>query len=196
MPHAHSRMRACLAMFERAPWASSSPVYRALRRANPRPAPRRLQREELLHKTIHDITHPWTRREPARVDDMVAGVRDQIEFEKRYLRKDAVIGCATPSQGAGADGEPRYVGPWEALRSVARRAGALREQEALRDQRTLLAEAQKPPGWVLGGTPRARVIGPTSSTASTASRSRASSPLSRRTWSACIRRIGSVSAQP
>jgi two-component system sensor histidine kinase UhpB len=67
---------------------------------------------ELLQKTIHDVTHSEDKGENRRVfDDMVAGVRDQIEFEKRYLRKDGRVIWVrnTVAKVPGEDGEPRYV---------------------------------------------------------------------------------------
>jgi PAS domain S-box-containing protein len=67
---------------------------------------------ELLQKTIHDVTHPEDKGENRRVfDDMVAGVRDQIELEKRYLRKDGRVIWVrnTVAKIPGDDGAPRYV---------------------------------------------------------------------------------------
>ena len=104
--------------------------------------------EELLDRTIHDVTHPLDKSENRRVfDDVTAGVRDQIEFEKRYLRKDGRVIWVrnTVAKLPGADGEPRYVVAMVEDITVRRHAEheLAGEQEALRDQRTLLAEAQK-----------------------------------------------------
>src|SRR5258705_12832959 len=78
---------------------------------------------------------------------MLAGGRDQIEFEKRYLRKDgSVIWVRTTvAKVPGEDGEPRYVVAM--VEDITERRHAEQEladeQEVLRSQRTLLAEAQK-----------------------------------------------------
>lgn len=104
--------------------------------------------DELLQRTIHDVTHPQDKSENHRVfDDMSAGVRDQIEFEKRYLRKDGRVIWVrnTVARLPDADGEPRHVIVMVEDITVRRHAEheLASEQEALRDQRTLLAEAQK-----------------------------------------------------
>src|SRR5712671_763020 len=101
-------------MFERAPHGiAMTDLSGRYVRANP--AFLRLlgySERELLQKTIHDVTHPEDKGESRRAfDDMVAGVRDQIEFDKRYLRKDgrAIWVRNTVAKMPGEDGEPRYV---------------------------------------------------------------------------------------
>jgi PAS domain S-box-containing protein len=102
------------AMFERAPHGiAMTDLSGRYVRANP--AYLRLlgySERELLQKTVHDVTHPEDKGESRRVfDDMVAGVRDQIEFEQRYLRKDGWVIWVrnTVAKIPGEDGEPRYV---------------------------------------------------------------------------------------
>ena len=102
------------AMFERAPHGiAMTDLSGRYVRANP--AFLRLlgySKRELLQKTVHDVTHPEDKGENRRVfDDMVAGVRDQIEFEQRYLRKDGWMIWVrnTVAKIPGEDGEPRYV---------------------------------------------------------------------------------------
>ena len=82
------------AMFERAPHGIAM-IDLSGRYVCANPAFLRLlgySERELLQKTIHDVSHPEDKGENRRVfDDMVAGVRDQIEFEKRILRKDGRV---------------------------------------------------------------------------------------------------------
>jgi len=142
--------RLLAAMFERAPLGIAiADLSGRYVRANP--AFLRLlgyTEEELVERPLHDVTHPLDKSEDRRVlDDMCAGVRDQVEFEKRYLRKDGRVIWVrnTLAQVPGDDGEPRYVVAMVEDITVRRHAEQelLREQEALRDQRTLLEEAQK-----------------------------------------------------
>lgn len=68
--------------------------------------------EELLGKSIHDVTHPQDKGENRRVfEDIAAGVTNHIEFEKRYLRKDGreLWVRSTVARVPGPDGTPRYV---------------------------------------------------------------------------------------
>lgn len=67
---------------------------------------------ELLGRSIHEVTHPQDKGENRRVfDDIVAGVTNHIEFEKRYLRKDGreLWVRNTVARIPGEDGAPRYV---------------------------------------------------------------------------------------
>ena len=67
---------------------------------------------ELLGRSIHDVTHPQDKGENRRVfEDVVAGVRNHIELEKRFLRKDGreLWVRNTVARVPGADGMPRYV---------------------------------------------------------------------------------------
>jgi two-component system, NarL family, sensor histidine kinase UhpB len=67
---------------------------------------------ELLGRSIHDVTHPQDKEEYRRVfEDIVAGVRNHIEFEKRHLRKDGreLRVRSTVARIPGDDGMPRFV---------------------------------------------------------------------------------------
>src|SRR5882672_410487 len=130
--------RLLVAMFERAPLGIAiADLSGRYVRANP--AFLRLlgySEEELLERTIHDVTHPLDKGENRRVfDDMTAGVRDQIEFEKRYLRKDGRVIWVrnTVAKVPGEDGEPRYVVAMVEDITVRRHAEAqlLRDLQAL-----------------------------------------------------------------
>jgi two-component system sensor histidine kinase UhpB len=100
------------AMFERAPHGiAMTDLSGRFVRANP--AFLRLlgySERELLQKTIHDVTHPEDRGENL-FEDMVAGLRDQVDFEKRYLRKDGRVIWVrnTVAKVPGEHGEPGYV---------------------------------------------------------------------------------------
>jgi two-component system sensor histidine kinase UhpB len=142
--------RLLAAMFERAPVGIAiAGITGRYVRANP--AFLRLigyAEDELMERSLHDLTHPLDKGEDRRVfDDLVTGVRDQIEYEKRYLRSDGrVIWVrSTVAKVPDEDGETRYVVAMVEDITVRRHAEneLLHEQEALRDQRTLLAEAQK-----------------------------------------------------
>lgn len=106
--------RLLAAMFERAPVGIAiAGITGRYVRANP--AFLRLlgyTEEELLERSIHDVTHPQDKGEDRRLfDDMVAGVRDQIEYEKRYLRKDGRVIWVrnTVAKVPDEEGETRYV---------------------------------------------------------------------------------------
>jgi two-component system, NarL family, sensor histidine kinase UhpB len=142
--------RLLAAMFERAPLGIAI-VGTTGRYVRANPAFLRMvgyTEQELLERTIHDFTHPQDKSVNRRVfDDMVAGMCDQIEFEQRYLRKDGRVIWARNTVAAvpGDDGEPRYVVAMVEDITVRRHAEheLQHQQEALLDQRTLLAEAQK-----------------------------------------------------
>ena len=105
--------------------------------------------QELLRKTIHEVTHPEDSFENRRIfEDLVAGVGgDHIEFEKRYLRKDGRVLRVrnTVAKVPGPDGAPRYFVAMVEDITVRHASHGTADDEAreLHDERTLLGMAFK-----------------------------------------------------
>ncbi|HEX4886379.1 MAG TPA: PAS domain S-box protein [Casimicrobiaceae bacterium] len=90
-------------------------------------------REELLQRTVDDVTHPddvpRTREVAAPV---IAGERDRFELEKRYVRKDGstFFGRVSATMVRGADGRSqRLLGSVVDVTERSRAEQALRESE-------------------------------------------------------------------
>ncbi|MBA2513499.1 MAG: response regulator [Solirubrobacterales bacterium] len=92
-------------------------------------------REELLTKTFTDITHPDEHSEDARdVRDVLTGVTDGYQREKRYLHADGrtIWGTVSVSLVRDSDGEPmHFIGQ---VQDITERKLAQRELAVARDQ--------------------------------------------------------------
>jgi PAS domain S-box-containing protein len=68
--------------------------------------------EELLGRTLQDITHPDDfARDKAQLDQLLAGEIKGYSMEKRYVRKDSSLVWASMTRGLVRDprGEPKYI---------------------------------------------------------------------------------------
>ena len=96
--------------------------------------------QEIAHKGIADVAHPDDVAESWRIhEDLTQGRRSQAEYEKRYVRKNGQViwGRNRAVRLADAQGKLRCI--MAMVEDVTERH---RAYETLREQRTLLAEAQ------------------------------------------------------
>ncbi|MES2936122.1 MAG: PAS domain S-box protein [Pseudomonadota bacterium] len=90
-------------------------------------------REELLARTVHDVTHPDDVAEDLRERRaLLSGAKELYEREKRYLHKDGRVlwGCVTCSLVRDADGLPlHFIAQVQDITQRKRDEQALRESE-------------------------------------------------------------------